>query len=54
MSINLLISRQLLTGVNNMRALAIALDNMERIEDASKAKDFLPESDDDNAAGPAL
>ncbi|XP_051155771.1 uncharacterized protein LOC127278214 [Leptopilina boulardi] len=44
--------RQLMSGVGNLRVLASALENVNRIED--RTKDFLPDSDDDNATGPAL
>lgn len=44
--------RQLMSGVDNLRVLASALENMDRIED--RTKDFLPDFDEDNAAGPAL
>lgn len=39
-------------GVSSLRALASALENMDRIED--RTKNFLPDYDEDNAAGPAL
>lgn len=41
-----------MSGVENLRDLASALENADRIED--RTKDFLPDSDEDNAAGPAL
>ena len=41
-----------MSGVGNLKVLASALENMDRIED--RTKDFLPDSDDDNATGPAL
>ncbi|CAK9833978.1 Endosome-associated-trafficking regulator 1 [Anthophora retusa] len=44
--------RQLMCGVDNLRVLASALENVDRIED--RTKDFLPDIDEDNAAGPAL
>ncbi|XP_029037716.1 uncharacterized protein LOC114873491 isoform X2 [Osmia bicornis bicornis] len=44
--------RQLMSGVDNLRVLASALENVDRIED--RTKDFLPDFDEDNAAGPAL
>ncbi|XP_071859868.1 lethal (3) 04053 [Bombus fervidus] len=44
--------RQLMSGVDNLRVLASVLENMNRIED--RTKDFLPDFDEDNAAGPAL
>ncbi|KMQ92604.1 serologically defined colon cancer antigen 3-like protein [Lasius niger] len=44
--------RQLMSGVDNLRVLASTLENMDRIEDWTK--DFLPDSDEDNAAGPAV
>ncbi|XP_011501693.1 PREDICTED: uncharacterized protein LOC105365275 [Ceratosolen solmsi marchali] len=44
--------RQLMSGVNNLRELASALDKEDKTEDSTK--DFLPDVDDDNAAGPAL
>ncbi|KAJ8683505.1 hypothetical protein QAD02_019297 [Eretmocerus hayati] len=44
--------RQLMSGVNNLRVLASALENVDKIED--RTKDFLPDFDEDNAAGPAL
>ncbi|KAL7306564.1 hypothetical protein TKK_0001254 [Trichogramma kaykai] len=44
--------RQLMSGVNNLRVLASTLENGDRIED--RTKDFLPDFDEDNAAGPAL
>ncbi|XP_076763413.1 lethal (3) 04053 [Xylocopa sonorina] len=45
--------RQLMSGVDNLRVLASALENVDRIED--RTKDFLPDDfDEDNAAGPAL
>ncbi|XP_017882764.1 uncharacterized protein LOC108626544 [Ceratina calcarata] len=45
--------RQLLSGVDNLRVLASAVENVDRIED--RTKDFLPDFDPDNAAaGPAL
>ncbi|XP_043263982.1 uncharacterized protein LOC122404134 [Colletes gigas] len=44
--------RQLMFGVDNLRVLASALENVDRIED--RTKDLLPDSDEDNAAGPAL
>lgn len=46
------IYRQLMSGVDNLRVLASALENVDRIED--RTKDFLPDFDEDNAAGPAL
>jgi len=44
--------RQLMSGVDNLRVLASTLENVDRIEDWTK--DFLPDSDEDNAAGPAV
>ncbi|XP_072742684.1 uncharacterized protein L(3)04053 isoform X1 [Anoplolepis gracilipes] len=44
--------RQLMSGVDNLRVLASTLENMDRIEDWTK--DFLPDSDEDNAVGPAV
>ncbi|XP_014219821.1 uncharacterized SDCCAG3 family protein [Copidosoma floridanum] len=44
--------RQLMSGVNNLRVLASALENVDKIED--RTKDFLPDFDEDSAAGPAL
>ncbi|KAG7197385.1 hypothetical protein KM043_018491 [Ampulex compressa] len=44
--------RQLMSGVDNLRLLASTLENVDRIED--RTKDFLPDYDEDNAAGPAL
>ncbi|XP_017759254.1 PREDICTED: uncharacterized protein LOC108550116 isoform X2 [Eufriesea mexicana] len=44
--------RQLMFGVSSLRVLASALENMDRIED--RTKNFLPDYDEDNAAGPAL
>ncbi|XP_003700003.2 lethal (3) 04053 isoform X2 [Megachile rotundata] len=44
--------RQLMSGVDNLRVLASALENVDRIQD--RTKDFLPDFDEDNAAGPAL
>ncbi|KAK2588241.1 hypothetical protein KPH14_004271 [Odynerus spinipes] len=44
--------RQLMSGVDNLRVLASALENVDRIED--RTKDFLPDFDENNAAGPAL
>ncbi|EFN62564.1 Serologically defined colon cancer antigen 3-like protein [Camponotus floridanus] len=44
--------RQLMSGVDNLRVLASTLENMNKIEDWTK--DFLPDSDEDNAAGPAV
>lgn len=44
--------RQLMSGVDNLRVLASALENVDRIQDWTK--DFLPDYDEDNAAGPAL
>ncbi|KOC63726.1 Serologically defined colon cancer antigen 3 like protein [Habropoda laboriosa] len=44
--------RQLISGVDNLRVLASALENVDRIED--RTKDFVPDFDEDNAAGPAL
>lgn len=44
--------RQLMSGVDNLRVLASTLENVDRIED--RTKDFLPDFDEDNAAGPAL
>lgn len=45
--------RQLMSGVDNLRVLASALENVDRIEDRTKVI-FVPDSDEDNAAGPAL
>ncbi|KYM93237.1 Serologically defined colon cancer antigen 3 like protein [Atta colombica] len=44
--------RQLMSGVDNLRVLASTLENVDRIEDWTK--DFLPDSDEDNATGPAV
>ncbi|XP_076238097.1 lethal (3) 04053 isoform X2 [Calliopsis andreniformis] len=44
--------RQLMSGVDNLRVLASAFENVDRIED--RTKDFVPHFDEDNAAGPAL
>ncbi|XP_035733804.1 uncharacterized protein LOC118446812 [Vespa mandarinia] len=44
--------RQLMSGVENLRVLASTLENVDRIEDTTK--DFLPDLDENNAAGPAL
>lgn len=44
--------RQLMSGVDNLRVLASTLENINRIEDWTK--DFLPDSDEDNAAGPVV
>ncbi|XP_077257976.1 lethal (3) 04053 isoform X2 [Temnothorax americanus] len=44
--------RQLMSGVDNLRVLASTLENVDRIED--RTKDFLPDSDEDSAAGPAV
>lgn len=44
--------RQLMSGVDNLRVLASTLENVDRIEDWTK--DFLPDSDEDIAAGPAV
>ncbi|XP_018317943.1 uncharacterized protein l(3)04053 [Mycetomoellerius zeteki] len=44
--------RQLMSGVDNLRVLASTLENVDRIEDWTK--DFLPDSDEDNAVGPAV
>ncbi|XP_058801765.1 uncharacterized protein LOC131670295 [Phymastichus coffea] len=44
--------RQLMSGVSNLRVLASAFENVDKIED--RTKDFLPDFDEDNAAGPAL
>ncbi|XP_034947456.1 uncharacterized protein l(3)04053 [Chelonus insularis] len=44
--------RQLILGVDNLKLLASTLDNIDRIED--RTKDFLIDSDQDNATGPAL
>jgi len=41
-----------MSGVDNLRVLASTLENVDRIEDWTK--DFLPDSDEDNAAGPAV
>lgn len=43
--------RQLMSGVDNLRVLASALENVDRIED--RTKDFLQDFED-NAVGPAL
>ncbi|XP_053973238.1 uncharacterized protein LOC128873586 isoform X1 [Hylaeus volcanicus] len=43
--------RQLMFGVDNLRELASALENVDRIED--RTKDFLPDSDEDNVAAVA-
>ncbi|KAL0134751.1 hypothetical protein PUN28_001489 [Cardiocondyla obscurior] len=44
--------RQLMSGVDNLRVLASTLENVDRIEDWTK--DFLSDSDEDNATGPAV
>lgn len=41
-----------MSGVDNLRVLASTLENVDRIEDWTK--DVLPDSDEDNAAGPAV
>lgn len=41
-----------MSGVDNLRVLASALENVDRIED--RTKDFLPDYEEDNAAGSAL
>lgn len=41
-----------MSGVENLRVLASTLENVDRIEDTTK--DFLPDLDENNAAGPAL
>lgn len=47
----LLLFRQLLSGVENLRVMAASLENTERIVDQTDV-DFLTECDDD--LGPAL
>ncbi|XP_015119876.1 uncharacterized protein LOC107043083 [Diachasma alloeum] len=44
--------RQLISGVDNLKVIASALENVDRIE--VRTKDFLLDFDEDNAAGPAL
>ncbi|KAI4480899.1 hypothetical protein M0804_009996 [Polistes exclamans] len=44
--------RQLMSGVENLRVLASTLENVDRIEDTTK--DFVADSDENNAAGPAI
>ncbi|XP_043492839.1 uncharacterized protein LOC122518161 [Polistes fuscatus] len=44
--------RQLMSGVENLRVLASTLENVDRIEDTTK--DFIADSDENNAAGPAI
>ena len=41
-----------MAGVNNLKVLASTLENVDRIED--RTKDFLPDFEEENAAGPAL
>jgi hypothetical protein len=47
-----LIFRQLMSGVNNLRVIASALDKVDKKENSTK--DFLPDVEEDSAAGPAL
>ncbi|KAI4503750.1 hypothetical protein M0802_001153 [Mischocyttarus mexicanus] len=44
--------RQLMSGVENLRVLASTLENVDRIEDTTK--DFIADSDENNAADPAI
>ncbi|XP_043288001.1 uncharacterized protein l(3)04053 [Venturia canescens] len=44
--------RQLMSGVNNLKVMATTLENIDRIED--RTKDYFPDFEEENAAGPAL